>query len=538
MTNIEKELKNRFENQQLSNDDFDAEGLWSDVTSHLESTKVLAGDAHINESFLGKYAVWLLMIPIFIAGILIGINRIDNSKGVDPHLTSILQATNTTQENEISKSEISDEVLNETEVISSNNTPNLTGEFSNDETALKASLNSVQSSNEFTQKIDNLNQIREGTSRVYSTGSKIVTSSTHIGSSNTLQILNSDKSGSFESIVNKKSKKGTSYGSDESSPILKEQEKIVGQEKMNFLRGNEIENFALLPMINYLDFLDSSQDPKEFRLEMTPELSEEESREDSIVNKRWGIEILSGVNMLFLTHKSSDYLDASTNNNEASTSSIGMSTRVAFLTEFKNDLILKSGIEYHTLWSKFEWSKDSTALRLLENQATIIYIDPSNGDTINVKTGDVWLVDLLNRKVKHHNQFKRISLPIEFGIRKQLGKFDFDVLLGVSFNLTTSQSGKILAKNNDFISFVKDEQYALSNNFDLGLRFQTGMSYHLSDHWSIVLQPNVMLNAAKEIRNTDIKVKNLTVNGNIGLSYNFGKRKETEVLKRAKLRSN
>ena len=165
------------------------------------------------------------------------------------------------------------------------------------------------------------------------------------------------------------------------------------------------------------------------------------------------ISINAGVNTVF-----TKYRDVENKANLFEDLSNSLSNNTGFSTTVKVSYLLNekysvsSGLSYSLTNEIFARSSEKNATFLEENYLMAYELNPA-GDTINPVYGPKLLNTIEQRDVLHHNQFRLISLPLEFGVRKQLGKLSMGLNVGFSYNFFLSQKGKSIDAQQEVYAF-------------------------------------------------------------------------------------
>lgn len=150
-----------------------------------------------------------------------------------------------------------------------------------------------------------------------------------------------------------------------------------------------------------------------------------------------------------------------------------------------------------------------------------MWINTTTGDTLHTEEGNATVDITTRRQVAHYNNYKRYSIPLELGFRKNYNKMEYGVRAGSSFNFTIYQDGRTFNKNLDIIDFDKDSSVASFKSFGVGIRINPYIGYKYTNNLSFRLHPQWTWSAGNNFDGTDIKLNIHQFNLNIGVSYSF-----------------
>ncbi len=495
MSYLENEFNKRFGNQKLSDDDFDEDGLWDDISEDLDNDPVSGSTG----SLFGRK--WFsILATLLVFGGLIGfaywqmsdsdsaikkenfanIESIDDGHLSTSHLINKEEIANTNQT--LEQETIVEQSLKNNQNFTQNSKTASNGEIKNRTFQNPENNNSTQ----FTS-FDNV----ENESSFLQNGDGVQKRSETISSTT---IENQPASSSTESTTNFNPK------IEPSNSNLREERAIDELHLLPVIFMNLQSNNSLFP-----DFIPAKV---------------EKNKVDKSNSLAFQLELISGINVLNFNHKTTGTLAlAETRNREEKIfpgGSLGLSAGV----QMKNGLMINSGIEYHQLWSKFDHSEERLIDSLMEDQLLKVWISETTGDTLNQSRGNINVEVLETRDIIHFNQYHRLSIPLEFGIRKTTGRFLYGISIGGVINFIYSQSGKMLGDTWDIVEFENNNYWKFKKT-DFGFRAKSVVGYQSKNNWSLTLEPQWMW-SQNPIRDfSETKVNFHQFNMNLGLGYSF-----------------
>lgn len=554
MNRIEDEFKNRFSNQELSNDGFDSDGLWKDIASDL--------DKDVPPSF--KWPKVIGLIFVFVLGFLAfgfyhkysrieEISQKQDSIGMDnqiPKSTSVVGDSTTSYKigQEI-RSENDSQIESANMIVASrkadNNNERLKSEGLNKS---KTAKSSDTNRNEKKKSVDAANAENNTSPSI------LEKSTTKNKLSNTLSIAISDNNQSDASDISPKAaantenidpdaeylspksvadqnqtKKEASIGNNDNidqgtSSSMENNHTNTSTAKPSIANNrsnktttastqNSVNQPFMLPSQRYLVAYEHYVDIDDPKVPYpTPE--NEEAK-----NSSWEISIWGGMNSTNLNFRS-DLLPALASvKNNAEKKQLGMSFGLDLSKVWNNKYMINSGLEYHHAWSKFDYIKIDSANVLKENQLVKIWVNTSTGDTINRLYDDVNVNSVTTLKIIHHNKYQRFTIPIQFGLQKSTQTIVYGLSAGATFNVTISQSGRTLDSNANIVAFDNDSPASTFKPFGIGLRISPFIGYRISEKLTLNIQPQWNWASRTSFDGSDIKVRAHQLNLNLGIGY-------------------
>ena len=491
MSHIDNEFNQRFNNQQLPNDDFDTEGLWGAITEDLG--KGLSEPHHL--LYQSKWALGFTLL--IIAGGFWGVMNITSDRPEHAQKTS-LKATDPIalkkteeksssalyKQNSQAKSPITDQAA--LALPEQNNRSN-TQAMNAGETKSRITTEPISKNKELIESSILKPKQQEGTSM----------KSAYI---NDKELIHLSKDSSSQKAM--------------SSSMISDLEQDTKNSSSSLADQRMIESFSFLP--TNLTFLAAVHpDLPAFEISEYKALRNKNSK--SIT---WDLSLLVGINKAHFKYQSAlDTIVALKQSAEKGEWGINYGAHVGL--RWKKHWLLNTGLEYHQLWSKFDYENKKNIQVLKENQLLKVWLDEASGDTLDTRYGDTLVNAVATQNILHYNQYRHFSIPLEIGIRKELGKLIYGLKAGAIFSFTTAQSGRAFDKGANIVSFGKDDSNATFKAFHIGLRVSPTIGYQIDENWNIFLQPQWTYKRHAGFDETDIKIGIYQFNMNIGLGYSL-----------------
>ena len=227
------------------------------------------------------------------------------------------------------------------------------------------------------------------------------------------------------------------------------------------------------------------------------------------------VTLYCGPNLLLLNYSSIDDVDFGEVLSDLQGSSYGRSVGMNTSFDIGDRFTFNGGIESQEVYIELNTQEFTFETRTAENALIKAWIDSFDGSTINEEYGDITVVDTIVRSVINHNKFNRFSIPLSVGLKKQLGKVEFDLSLGLSLNKTIRQEG---------FQFLQDSKlYETNKNsyFTVGWYIEPNLSIDLMEGYFISINPRYTYGNAMNYSSELFKQNAFLLNLNIGIGYRF-----------------
>lgn len=492
MSDIEKEFNERFKNQELSNDDFDSEGLWDDITNDLDNVSTgtkpfILKNKWFGGMFLllvigGVLGVWYLQSEEVLSQKEVNNSAVTSNNKIEINQNEESSFSQSTRDKEPSLNlQIADkEIENTSKIIALQKEKSNLGKVENVTNSDVARIFISTNNNDKTSQLENITVFPNNT--ISKKESTKVTSPIHQKDEN-------------------ESSLSTSIPKLSSSPI-----DLSKPKQVSFLTSN----------ISFLKLDEPTLSTEKLLANKLAKLNRKRNQ-----SNRWMISAIGGINTVRFNFKSENYRDLVTLKVASEKEFIGTTYGINVGLLLKNRWMVNSGVEYHQLWSKLDYKNEENILVSKENQLLKVWIDSASGDTLNQIVDDTMVNAVAFRNVKHYNKYERISIPIEIGIQNNFNKFIYGISVGSVFNFTTTQTGKTFNHLNEIVVFDGESPAATYNYFDIGIRVSPLLGYKFSEKWSIAVRPQWMWNRRTDFDNTDMKIGVHQYNLNFRVGYFF-----------------
>lgn len=568
MNRIEDEFKDKFSNQMLSDDGFDSDGLWDDITRDL--------DKNVKPSYTRHKSLILLLAFVLGLGAFGIYHNYTNAKdsahqqdAIEKHISENnpkdvetpdqarkIERVNSSKQKSKSnsknrspiKSEIQSEIDSEIAHSENKNVENY-DEPSESEGLNKSKVNkSAETKHEEPKKSGNLATSETSTStntRKNSVskreGSNIFSTATTDQNQGNLSHIDKKEAFSADHLA-----RGEEYSSPKRITEKNEMEEEASKNSRAENGTSSMEyNTNLVSSSNPLKAYDQdteqsgapnqSMTMRPFALPSQIYLVEYDhfieidglpttylaTENDESKNPTWEISFWGGINSTDL-HYNSDLLpDLALVKSSAESSQMGMGSGLGLSQVYKNTYAISTGIEYHQSWSKFDYMKIDSTDVFKENQLVKVWVNSMTGDTIHRAYDDVFANRVTTLKVIHHNKYQRLTIPLQFGLQKRTQKFVYGLSVGATFNFTISQSGKTLDSSANIVEFENDSPVSTYRPFGIGLRISPLVGFRISEKMTLNIQPQWNWTARSQFDGSDITLHAQQLNLNLGVGYLF-----------------
>jgi len=233
---------------------------------------------------------------------------------------------------------------------------------------------------------------------------------------------------------------------------------------------------------------------------------------------RFELGLSSGINALSLHYKSNEAEWLQTKNNSESLS-LGISYAASLKYFLNQSWILRSGVESHNYYSKLDHTSNKTFNVTKEDAITTIYLDAFSGDTLNIERGTQIVAADSITSIIHHNRYRVISIPLEFGFVQNSGSLRYGLSAGLALNLTRHQEGRTLDQQEQVVDFESADQLTAMKKTNIAYRLRPIFGYTLSDNWTIELEPLFQWSRRSNYNSENIQVNISQFHINLGVSY-------------------
>lgn len=176
-------------------------------------------------------------------------------------------------------------------------------------------------------------------------------------------------------------------------------------------------------------------------------------------------------------------------------------------------LYISLGANYAKMHSKLDATLEEDTL---VSYNTLLYLvkDAYSG-SISEVYGDTLLQETTTRRIIHYNHYSQWSLPLVVGYRKQIGNLEYNIGLGMSFDIQNTARARSIINGTPL-----DYSYtgkASAKGVGLSALGELGIKYHVNDRFFT----SVRLNYAHQLNHWNIDLPNgitpKVINGTISL---------------------
>ncbi|MFK7806411.1 MAG: hypothetical protein AB8F74_01295 [Saprospiraceae bacterium] len=180
---------------------------------------------------------------------------------------------------------------------------------------------------------------------------------------------------------------------------------------------------------------------------------------------------------------------------------------------------LKTGLEYHELWSRFEYEDITQRDSFMNDVLVQVVTDPTTNTVVNRRFADTLVTQTDTRSVIHNNKYTLYSIPLELGWQAARGRFAYGLSAGLSFNFLKMQEGKRLDADGLITSISERTNTTAFKDFSLGFRITPMVGYHLTKSVSLTVSPQWEWSRVGRASQVGNGVGRLGVN--VGLGFRF-----------------
>lgn len=485
---MEDEYNKRFKNNEMSNGDFDAAGLWDDIAEELDAPdrKVFV--------FPWKYLGTGLFLMFTIFGIYwLTSDTLTEDTGLNQ---SVIATQNETLNNGNKSKSEADLLITEKKtlaekaaekaILSPSENPQKTEIFTN---------NSVSNTNE---KKGNQNY-----------------TNTEISEMNKNSFSDKSSKNEFPELLTIDKSLNTKF--KENSPTA-EENLIIYQKK------NTSENFALLQTDLHLlsKELPTLSDSllliglKKAKEDWDKRVSDEENNKRKIALTTG---LYGGINRTFVKYESTSDASFADKRNATESPITGSIYGLEAAISYKGWRV-NTGAEFQNIWTKFATNLQKDTTDFQAQVLSLVRIDGTTGNTLSTEKRDTFVNAVYNNTIVHYNNFQRLSIPLEVGHYYSNNKWSYGISAGTSFDFLLNQSGRISASNNEITTFDKNSENALFQSFGMSLRANLHFGYQINKHLMLTLSPR-WSRSVQNILNDNMRAKVQQMNVTLGVRSVF-----------------
>jgi len=250
------------------------------------------------------------------------------------------------------------------------------------------------------------------------------------------------------------------------------------------------------------------------------EISKKKVNEDKGNKQKVDFEggVYGGLNRAFVQFNSTSDTDYSDTRNTSENSFSGTTYGAQIGLLYKGWRV-NTGTELNNVWTKLDTKIQSNSNTFIPQALTYVLID-STGNVLNQNFQDTTVNTTNTRTIVHHNNFQILSIPLEIGRYRASKQWVYGFSAGTSFNFLSNQTGKILGNDNELLEFNKDTDAVLFQPFSMSLRANAILAYKFSKNTLLSFNPQWSWTQNNLFDNT-IKANVHQVNLNLSLRTIF-----------------
>lgn len=265
----------------------------------------------------------------------------------------------------------------------------------------------------------------------------------------------------------------------------------------------------------------SSLNIDKYKISISPTASQENEDPELKHLPNWQLFASTGINTVLFNYSSTVNPALADLKSTSEKMYLGSSYALHLGTTLKNKWTLRTGIEYHQLWSKFDYYYASDYQLVKENVLVKILEDATTGAIIEEIYDSVTVNVSESRTIVHYNNYQRFSIPLLAGFQSQRKNFSYGISIGPILNFTNSQIGKGLDNQAAITNFSDSNFPTPFENMDLSMVISPHLGYNITEKWQLIIEPQWKWNQAKNLSDTDFIVNIHQFNLNVGLGYRF-----------------
>ena len=496
MNAIEEEFKNKFKDLELSNEEFDTERLWGKISTDLNNPS-----SHWKRFI--KIPLFLLSILLVTGLVYISYDNLHQSE-TTPISTDIF-SNKTVEANNEKKTNLPSASLKNQSLKPSQSDSSST--HTSYRTRMKTKANKPSNISSNTISVTSLSSDSETkSSPSKNTAKKIyIEDEKKISKPSNESIQpSSDSLSTKEKSDSPNSKKNTDkfvqvFLPNQAKSILDSVISLPSLAPIT-LKRLKPESITLRP--RYIQKHDSDE--------------KEKARQVALIISGW-----AGANLTKFNFSSENLSELATTKNETESGRAGYSLGLSASLLIKDRFIIKTGVDYDQLITKFDFEQTDVNAVLRENQLLRVWIDAASGDTIRTQNGEGLVDQTTTRTVLYYNSFRRINIPLELGIKKNIHRLQIGISAGGILSFIRQQSGRTLDDLENIIQITNEEPTALLKAVNLGFRISPFVGYSLSEHWSANFRPQWTTRTQNVFEGSGIKLRSNVLSFNLGLSYHL-----------------
>lgn len=187
--------------------------------------------------------------------------------------------------------------------------------------------------------------------------------------------------------------------------------------------------------------------------------------------------------------------------------------------QFSSGVTAHIGLEYQQNRTIFEIEQENPVSILLEDQLVKVWLDGTSLDTLAKEFGSVLVDGVETRQVIHNNRYKMLGLPVGVGYSKQVGNVMLGIEGGLYIGLALDQNGKTMDASEQIVSFDNESIERPLNDLMLGYRVSPSIAIQGQSNLSIELSPEISGFSSQQNGVSAVHSSPIVLKMNVGVKY-------------------
>ena len=505
---MEDAYKKRFQNKELPNDDFDAEGLWDDIADELDTGSSVSA---FPWTYLGGAVLLLLVAAI---GFVFLRNDVTEKKATGATLISENKKAEVAGEAEATLRKDSDKLTNDRQQIAAVEA-NVSSEIETDDLKDKSVVKNDLATAENEERDERSDNVSKGKNSV---DGSAVGENEKRGS---VSLEKADNKGLELVLENKDTdffKSKTELTTDEKNSLT---ETINADEKQKVSSNKSAKKLTKKAAVSPLLFTSFTflKSGNEIDLDsFAKAIPEPVKKEEKVKKIAFFGDLYGGANTLQTDFQLQTDSLSSEVENKTEAPLIGNAVGVNIGATYKG-WQLHTGIALHTFNTRFDFAESTTRSAELSQILQKVYVD-STGAVQNQIFGDTTVVVTDTRRIEHYNRYRLLEIPLEIGRYRTQGKFMYGINAGIGFNFLTSQTGRTLDAEGEVLDFAKDTAPVLFRKFGISARIGGQFGYRLTEKVWLTAEPRAAWQSGLLFEeNVRVQAVNFGVNAGVRMVF-------------------
>jgi len=200
---------------------------------------------------------------------------------------------------------------------------------------------------------------------------------------------------------------------------------------------------------------------------------------------------------------------------------LSFSNQLSYTFRLANDFNLTTGISYHQLESRLEWSQELNSVTIiLRDTISQIQTNSLTGERIPIR-GDVEVSVDARRNIIHHNQYRIFQVPLLFGRSINFKeRWRMNLSLGGALNIHSLNKGRNVYQG-ELTDFSSSSTEFLDSRFYTHFLTQYDIGYKFNEKWGVLFQMGYQKSLTNWSVESNVQMKPSILNLNIGVYHSF-----------------